>query len=59
MANTLDTIIKNFINSITGGSVEEDKEVEQPKQGLMTSVRPKARPTTEDEDTNTYMLWLQ
>ena len=55
MANTLDTIIKNFINSITGGSVEEDKEVEQPKQGLMTSVRPKARPTTEDEDTNTYM----
>ncbi len=55
MANTLDTIIKNFINSITGGSVEEDKEVEQPKQGLMTSMRPKARPTTEDEDTNTYM----
>ena len=55
MANTLDTIIKNFINSITGGSVEEDKEVEQPKQGLMTSVRPKARPTTEDEATNTYM----
>ena len=54
MANTLDTIIKNFIDSITGGSVEEDTEVAQPKQGLMASVRPKARPTAEDEDINTY-----
>jgi len=54
MANTLDTIIKNFIDSITGGSVEEDTEVAQPKQGLMASVRPKARPIAKDEDINTY-----